>query len=673
MRYYLSQRKRSVLTCVFLGVLLAIIYGNSLHGEWHYDDVDIILHNPSVHLHHLSLQDIRNTFYYKSAMYRPVTCLTFGLNHYFGGVNVFGYHLVNLGIHCIAAVFLFLFLSRCLRLPTVAKRYESRAYSIALVATVLWAINPVQVLAVSYVVQRMASLAGMFYVMAMYFYLRGRTHHTRRTSITYYFLCCACTVLAFGSKENAVMLPLSLFVFDLFLIQGVTRTTLKKNGKVFLILAALYGIGIFLSTDMSAILSGYETRPFNLSERLLTEGRVIFYYISLLLYPIGSRLTFLHDIEISRSLFQPWTTLPALVLLASTVVYALVISRKRPLVSFCIIFFFLNHLIEGTFIPLEIIYEHRNYVPSLLFFVPVAICIMFFIDYFASRRSILWLTVVSLVFILAAQGHTVYVRNTVLRWEFTLWVDNAEKSPNLSLVRNNLGRLYLYYGLFPGALHEFTAALELDNYQNILSKSVIHCNLGQLFLKTGNNDRALSHFIRSLAICPGFAEPLSGIALINLRRGDPAAALYYIERACQKDPTNAEVHEYAGIILLRLGRFSEAYDKAKKTLDLSPQRIIPLAILADIYRERGDYKNAIRLWEHYRGKKEKSETAHFALIDLYHTTEKYDDLAKTVRSLLLLKGDMRFNDLFRKTLLKTDGLVYHPDEEKILNIINGIR
>ena len=100
------------------------------------------------------------------------------LNYYFDGLNVFWYHVVNFFIHYVTSVFLFLFIYNTLKLPILEGRYERNAYSIALLSTLFWAINPVEVMAVTYIVQRMASMTAMFYIMAMYFYLKGRTGDT---------------------------------------------------------------------------------------------------------------------------------------------------------------------------------------------------------------------------------------------------------------------------------------------------------------------------------------------------------------------------------------------------------------------------------------------------------------------------------------------------------------
>ena len=126
-------------------------------------------------------------------------------------------------------------------------------------------------------------------------------------------------------------------------------------------------------------------------ERVLTQPRVILFYISLLLYPITSRLMLIHPVEISKSLFNPWTTFAAIAVILLILVGAVLTSRKRPLISYCIIFFFLNHLIEGSFISLGLVYEHRNYLPSMLFFVPLSILIVYALNYFEMRK---WMFVI---------------------------------------------------------------------------------------------------------------------------------------------------------------------------------------------------------------------------------------------------------------------------------------
>ncbi len=329
---------------IALFVFLLVIYANSFQGAFQFDDKINIVENKNIFLESLDWTQIKGTFYGVDGrqINRPLAFLTFGLNFYIHKLDVFGYHIVNFAIHYLAAVFLFLFIFRTLNLPKLRQDYGHISYSIALLSAILWAASPVQVTAVTYIVQRMASMAGLFYILSMFFYLKGRTADKTWRIILYWVLCIVSALMSFGSKENAVLLPISIWLYDLFLIQGVTRENLIKNVKILAPLVFVFAVIGFWYVDIEHYLSGdaYAHRPFTLAERLLTEPRIIVFYVTLLLYPVSSRLTLIHDIQVSTSLFSPWSTLPAIVLILFFLVVAVYLSRKRPFLSFCILFFF---------------------------------------------------------------------------------------------------------------------------------------------------------------------------------------------------------------------------------------------------------------------------------------------------------------------------------------------
>jgi hypothetical protein len=137
-----------------------------LVSGWQLDDITNIVNNEGLHLDAMSLEGIKKAFFSDpgrpGGLYRPVACVTFALNYHLGGLDVFGYHAVNLAIHIVASIFLYLLIYHTLCLPSLSEKYARRAYSIALLSAVLWAIHPIQVQSVTYIVQRMTSLAGMF-------------------------------------------------------------------------------------------------------------------------------------------------------------------------------------------------------------------------------------------------------------------------------------------------------------------------------------------------------------------------------------------------------------------------------------------------------------------------------------------------------------------------------
>ena len=220
-----------VFTFISLLIILLVVYSNSFHGDWHFDDFANIIENPNVQIKSLSFSELKQSFIgiYQDRLLRPFSYASFALNYYVGGLNVFGFHLVNFFIHYLSSVFLFLFIFNTLKLPLLKDQYTNIAYPVALLATILWSIHPVFVTSVSYIVQRMTSMAGLFYIMSMYFYLKGRTSPSLKHSLFFFTLCCVAGLASLLSKENAAMLPVSIFLYDLLLIQGVSKNSIKNN------------------------------------------------------------------------------------------------------------------------------------------------------------------------------------------------------------------------------------------------------------------------------------------------------------------------------------------------------------------------------------------------------------------------------------------------------------
>jgi protein O-mannosyl-transferase len=471
----------------FLAIItpLLIIYSNGIHAEWHLDDFDNIVNNKNIHLKSLSWPEIERSFHgmEKSGGHisRPLSYFSFALNYYIGGLHTFGYHVVNLAIHCLTSIFLFLLIRNILVLPLFKGAYDKQAFGIALAATILWSTGPVQVSAVTYIVQRMASMAGLFYIMTLYFYLKARTLYNLRLAAIFFAISGFTALCAFGTKENTLMLPVIITIFDLLLLREVSR---KNITNIFLVLglaliiasaAALY----FL--DFSAIAGNYGIRPFTMVQRLLTESRIIFLYISLLLFPTPSRLMLYHDIAWSTSLFSPLTTIFSITAIGLLVVLAALLSRTRPLPAFCILFFLINHIIEGSFFSLELIFEHRNYIPSMFFFLPPVMLATHILENRTYHIFLKSLLIVGFIFAVAFQMYTTHTRNTIFQTRIDLLKDNATKTPRLSVVYHNLGVEYYNKHMYQQAYEKYLQALQEDRYMNIEQKGLTYYNLGLYF------------------------------------------------------------------------------------------------------------------------------------------------------------------------------------------------
>ncbi len=658
-------------TFITLLILLLAVYSNSFYGDWHFDDYANIIENPNVQINSLSFSELKQSFIgiYQDRLLRPFSYASFALNYYVGGLNVFGFHLVNFFIHYLSSVFLFLFIFNTLKLPLCKNQYENIAYPVALLATVLWSVHPVFVTSVSYIVQRMTSMAGLFYIMSMYFYLKGRMSKTKGKSIGFFIFCALAGLASLLTKENAVMLPFSILLFDLLLIQGARKENIKRFLKILIAPLLLFIIVGFLYTGgFSNAFSGYAGRDFTMYERLLTEPRVIIFYLSLLFYPIHSRLTLLYDIDISHSLWQPWTTLPAIFLIIFAIAAAVYLCRKRPLFSFCILFFFLNHILEGTVLPLELIFEHRNYLPAMFLFIPVAQLFVYVLDYFSYKRILQFAVVCGAIIIIVGLGDVTFRRNAIFSDEFLLWSDNIEKYPALSRPYTNLGLYYLKRGEKDKGLYYFNQAVQLDKFANSAVRDFQFQNLGIFYFKEGQYDIALKYFEIAASNMPSNLFNKIYIAYIYLSKEDYAAAHQFIESLLKRFPENIKLNETFCLILLKENKFDQAEYFAKKILRKDLNSTLPLIILAEAARKKEKLRSAVLYWQLYQRSEPLDPYCNLALIELYKKTNDSEKLNIELAKLSCLKKTLSTRAYIQELSKNSNLIAYVPDSEVIQRI-----
>ncbi|KQC10665.1 MAG: hypothetical protein APR62_11680 [Smithella sp. SDB] len=647
---------------ISLFIVLFSIYSNSFYGDWHFDDYANIVDNPHIQMKSFSWSEIKHCMYglEQERPSRPLAYLSFALNFFFHGKNVFGYHVTNFIIHYLTSVFLFLFIFNTLKLPRLKNQYENIAYPIASIATFFWAVHPLWVTSVTYIVQRMASMTGLFYIASMYFYLKARINPKFKYSFSFFIISLLCGLASVLTKENAAMLPASILLFDLFLIAGITRQNVIKYAKIaFLPLLIILLIG-FIYVDFSNILDEYKIRDFTMLQRVMTQPRVILFYLSLLFYPIGLRLTFLYDINVFRSLLQPWTTIPSILLILFIIIFAIYIARKRPLISFCIIFFFLNHLIEGSIFPLEMIYEHRNYLPSMLLFIPIAEFIIYVIDYFSYNKIIQFIVALGIVITLVGEGDITYNRNKIVSDDFLLWFDNIEKSPALSRPHANTGRIYFMYNQKEKALQEYKKATTLNNFGNSDVWALQQCNLGILYFETMQDDPAMGCFRKSSEILPEYIQSNIHMAKIKMRQNKIKEAKQIVEDKLKKFRSDPQVLELYSLILLKDGQINGAQYFARQLLAKDPDFLPALMIMAEICRIKSNYAVAILFWKSVRSISRQNAYANLALIELYAKIKDTKMLNAEIRLLYYLKGSLKLSE-YIQMLNKDENLnIYVP-------------
>lgn len=616
----------------FLLLVLTAIYWPSFQSGWYLDDFPNIVENTNVQVKSLAWNELAKSIHgrdlHQQSISRPLAYFSFAANHYLHGDRVFGYHLVNLFIHYLAAVFLFLFIHKTMNLPSLKEQYGGNSLFVGLFATLLWATHPIQVTAVTYIVQRMASMASMFYIMACYFYLRARTSPGTPKAVMYFICCTLAGILSLASKENAAMLPLTLLVYDILLLQANGGRKHIANLKATVaVMAALLATGLYF-TDLTSILAAYDKfRPYTIAERLLTEPRVLLFYLSLMFYPASNRFTMLYDMNLSRALWEPWTTPLALLFLLAALGLAFYLGRRKPLWAFCIFFFYLNHLIESSFISLEPIFEHRNYLPSMLLFVPVAIISIEALKSFSYQKIIGFMIGAAIVVTLAAQGHTTFLRNRAMQNPINFWRDNIAKSPDLSRPHAILGKLYLDNGLHREAVMEIKTALEKNNYMNNLEPVQYLTYLGNYYLEREDRPgQAMAYYLEALEKHGGLASTYDGMAMAMLRIGNNKLAEVYSLLAVEKSPFQALFHSNLALVMLKTGNPDGALSEAQRALALNSRLLFPVMTIAEALRMRGQYSESIEQWNRFIEKDPRNLAGYLALAELYSLTSRPEAL-----------------------------------------------
>jgi tetratricopeptide (TPR) repeat protein len=433
-------------------------------------------------------------------------------------------------------------------LEKVKQRYGPPGW-IPLVSTIIWLAHPVQAQTVNYIVQRMTILAALFYILSFFCYIKGRT--TEKSALRWIYLggSLVAGLLGLGSKETTAMLPIFLILFELYFMQDFKKPQSLKiiTGVTVLLLLFCLLVFFYLGTNpLTYITKSFHGRSFTLEERLLTQSRVVLFYLSLIFLPLPSRLNLEHDFPISVSLLDPLSTLFACSVIILFIILAIAKARKAPLLSFCILWYFGNLLIESSVIGLEIIFEHRVYLPSML-------VIMLAVHWLQKILRNNWQRAAAFLLLLSCLVFWTYERNLVWGNAVSLLTDTASKSPRKARPQLNLG-------------------IELKNNDRV--------------------DEAISYYHRALALDPYYAEAYYNLGNALLIKGDfkDASENYY--KALRLTPQDVDTHYNLGYTLAQLWQFDKAIYHYSEAIRLKPDFMQAHKELADLRKHiKKLYKN----------------------------------------------------------------------------------
>jgi len=447
--------KSKIIFFIILGLLGLIIYSNSFHSPFQFDDREYIERSIPIR----DVATMKSIWDHGFVSSRIIALYSFHLNYRLHGLDVFGFHLVNWVIHILASLCVWWLVTLILSTPKLKDEAIVQDKNIvSFLIALLFLSHPVQTQAVTYITQRFASLATLFYLSSLCFYIKGRLEdgesHRR---IAYWAVSAMAAVLGMMTKQIVMTLPLAILLIEFCFFNHVS---IKRGLKYFvpvllflLIIPSFYSFNVLGMLSMKAQSSSHTGDLLTSYTYLLTEFRVIITYLRLLLFPIGQN--FDYDFPGSQSLLE-LPTLMSLLTLMLILAIAIQIRSRYKLISFGICWFFLTLSVESSIIPIRhVIFEHRLYLPSVGFCIVIGAGLH---RLFKDRQN--W--VVSFLIIILTLSFLTFQRNKVWQSRVAFWQDVIKKSPRKSRGYVNLGLSYMENNDNLLAIQHFDAAAALN-------------------------------------------------------------------------------------------------------------------------------------------------------------------------------------------------------------------
>lgn len=557
-----------ILICLF--VITA--YFNTLSSEFVFDDIKTIERNESIR----DLSNVKRIW--QSNPTRFVSYFSFAINYKISKLDVTSYHVFNIFIHTLTGLGIFIFLKLLTRTPYLKKDigiYQKLPF----LGSLLFIVHPVQTQAVTYTTQRIASMAALFYILSLVFFLKLNLQADKSKKFKvglFAALTIIFALLAFFTKENTFTLPLAIILVHFSFFTSYKKDILKKSVVFVPIVVVASFIALtshaywtyFSKLEFLKLLSSFNfldvarivTNKFDASY-FFTQFKVIIYYIFLFLFPVKQNLDY--DFPASKSFFEPATFISfiLIVVLLST---SFAIRKKNPLISFGIFFFFLALSIESSILTLtDVIYEHRLYLPSLGLVVvaAAAFCqLQNFIskklqvgsDRKVSYKRISRFALFSIVFLLSLATIS---RNRTWNTQISIWSDTVAKSPNKARPYNNLGLALTEKEQYVLGATAFEKSAQLSG------QSQEYVNLGITLVKLGKTEEAIKQYKKAIEI----------------------------------DPTNFDAYNSIGNLFLTINELDLASNYFEKSINLNQDNPEGLIGLSKVFYKKGDLKTANEL------------------------------------------------------------------------------
>lgn len=638
------MNKKHIFAILFLTLSIFIAYSNSLNGTWALDD--FIANKP------VGIKDLHDFL-----GFRKVTYFTFILNQKIGTFNPINFRLFNILLHIVNTLLIYV-LTYLTVISILEKQrdykhskkskdsnlsIQNKAFFAAILSGIIFGLHPININAVAYIVQRMASLSAFFVLLALLFYKFARGSNLAISKTFFYALTALSILLGLFSKENAIMAVPLILLYDYIFLSRKDKKALdisaikdfywiKKHLIAILLCIATIGLALYLlkfHTVAGDIIKLFfdPNQPLTKKnwmavdvywtplQHILTEFRVISRYILIILFPLPQFFVFdWWGYPLSYGITSPFTTLLSIIFIISLIIFAIWRLKHYPMLCFGILWYFIAISLESFFaLGSDLYFEHRNYLPVAGLFAGITGQLAISIK--LKQEKIFWPVVLVLCIFL---GILTFSRNYVWKDSVTLWSDTLNKAPSNIRAMIGLANAYLKFSDFNNSEKYFKQAVQLSNAQSrfsFLNDSVY--SLGMLYLFQGKIDdakklidvfhekfesyrisilighykslkneldEAISEYKKIISKVKGRDKTIVLTLLGDAyrKKGLLDESIDYYSKAISKDPSFSSAYYGMALSLINKRDINQAYSYLQKALSLEPDNVLALSDMADL-------------------------------------------------------------------------------------------
>ncbi|KPA17081.1 conserved hypothetical protein, membrane [Candidatus Magnetomorum sp. HK-1] len=471
-----------------LAISVLCVYGHTLNAPFYLDDYPSIVDNLIIHQ-----LNIKNIWIY--APFRCVTYISFALNYFVHQLDFFGYHLVNIFIHFFVGCGIYYFISVLIRIPKINASISKEIQDwLPFLSALIFVIHPLHTQAVTYIVQRLSSLAALFYIFSIAFYIHARLgHNSYFKKYILFSNAMLFAVLALFTKENTVTLMLIIPCIELAFYQKSTSSRLMIMGSILITISAFWMLYASIRN-----INPFSLIDLNVFTRLgtdilrttyfFTQLKIIWIYIRLFFVPIGLHL----DYDISPAIAD-WSFFLAFICHILVIACAFYMRRTKPIIFLSVLFYYISHLIESSIFPIkDLCFEHRAYLPDIGLSL---LCSYIIMDIIVKCHKIVfrYTLIGMLTVLLLVSGLMTWHRNHVWNNPISLWRDCSVYSPHKTRVWAELGKHLMIAEQNNEAIAVLNKVLKhsVDSSGHLKLNVQVICNLIILHHKKGDSEKAI--------------------------------------------------------------------------------------------------------------------------------------------------------------------------------------